>query len=212
MPNSPRSRYDGGPGQSPCRNPALGWRCAAGWLQQTQAGRARGASVRAGGESARGEADAPRHPRRRRPETQRRARERGWGVKPPAQRCNSAILNGGVFIGSRRPTPAADWRARHREALAYWSAFHPADEAAVLAWGEIENHWHMQLGERVPHWQCAGCHEPIGDIEDLVLADGHRVHFETLNCLLRYGERWRVAATRALVAMGLRAPAPMNER
>ena len=55
----------------------------------------------------------------------------------------------------------------------------------------------------VPEWQCAGCGEPIGGLEALALANSHRVHFETLDCLLRYGERWRGAATHALVATGL---------
>ena len=54
MSTSRRSRYDGGRGQSPCRDPALGWRCDAGWLRQAQAGRTYGALARAGRESARG--------------------------------------------------------------------------------------------------------------------------------------------------------------
>jgi hypothetical protein len=39
--------------------------------------------------------------------------------------------------------------------------------------------------------------------------DGNRVHLDDahgLDCVIRYGERWRGAATRALVAMGLRPP------
>ena len=36
----------------------------------------------------------------------------------------------------------SDWRARHREALAYWGALHPLEEAARLAWGELGNRWH----------------------------------------------------------------------
>jgi hypothetical protein len=102
--------------------------------------------------------------------------------------------------------PAAAWRARHREALAYWSAFHPAAEAAGLAWGEIENHWHMQQGERVPHWGCAGCREPIGRLEGLTLGDGNRVHLNKLDCLLRFGERWRSEAAAGLQALGLDLP------
>ena len=104
------------------------------------------------------------------------------------------------------PTPAAAWRARHREALAYWSAFHPSAEAAGLAWGEIENHWHMQQGERVPHWRCAGCREPIGKLEGLTLGDGNRVHLNKLDCLLRFGERWRSEAAAGLQALGLDLP------
>jgi hypothetical protein len=102
-----------------------------------------------------------------------------------------------------------DWRVRHCEALAYWSAFHPAGEAARLAWGEIENLWHMQHGERVRHWQCAGCREPIGGLPALDLADGNRVHLDqahALGCLLCFGERWRAEATTGLRALGLDPP------
>jgi hypothetical protein len=99
-----------------------------------------------------------------------------------------------------------DWRARHLEALAYWSAFHPASEAARLAWGEVENHWHLQHGECVPHWQCAGCHEPIGGRAALTLADGNRAHLDKFDCLLLFGERWRREATAGLQALGLDPP------
>jgi hypothetical protein len=101
---------------------------------------------------------------------------------------------------------ATDWRARLREALTYWSTSHPAGEAAWFAWGEIENHWHMQHGERVPHWQCAGCREPIGGLKGMMLGDGNRVHLDRLDCLFSFGERWRGEATRALAAVGLRSP------
>jgi hypothetical protein len=101
---------------------------------------------------------------------------------------------------------AIDWRARHREALAYWSAFHPVGEAARLAWGEMENHWHTQHGERVPHWQCAGCRKPIGGLEDLLLGDDNRVHLHKLDCLFAFGERWRGEATEGLRALGLDPP------
>jgi hypothetical protein len=103
----------------------------------------------------------------------------------------------------------SNWRVRHCEALAYWSAFHPAGEAAHLAWGEIENHWHMRHGERVPHWQCAGCREPIGGRVALTLADGNRVHLDgahRLDCLLAFGGRWRAEATAGLQALGLHPP------
>jgi hypothetical protein len=107
------------------------------------------------------------------------------------------------------PTPAADYFARHREALAHWSAFHATGEAARIAWAEVENHWHMQYGERAPHWQCAGCHEPIGGLAALDLADGNRVHLDGahgLDCLLSFGECWRAEATAGLRTLGLDPP------
>jgi hypothetical protein len=108
------------------------------------------------------------------------------------------------------PTVAAGWLARHREALAHWGALHPAEEAAGQAWGELLSRWHMQHGERVPHWQCAGCHEPIGGRVVLDLADGSRVHLNELNCLLRFGERWRSEAAAGVEALGLVPPARID--
>jgi hypothetical protein len=46
---------------------------------------------------------------------------------------------------------------------------------------------------------CSGCRRPIGDRETLALGDGNRVHVDDLNCPILHGERWRRAATRALV-------------
>jgi hypothetical protein len=103
---------------------------------------------------------------------------------------------------------AAEWRARHREALANWSAFRPIKEAAGLAWGELEDRWHKLHGARTPAWQCAGCGEPVGGRAALRLADGNRVHVaDSLDCLFAFGERWRREATSGLRALGLDPPA-----
>jgi hypothetical protein len=102
---------------------------------------------------------------------------------------------------------AVSWPARHREALAHWSALHSALEAESLAWGEMQGRWRRLHGPQMQEWQCAGCGEPIGGLPSLDLQDGARVHLEKIGCLIRYGERWRGEATRALVAMGLRSPA-----
>lgn len=99
-----------------------------------------------------------------------------------------------------------DWQARYREALAHWSVCHGADEAAELAWGEMQNRWHRLHGVRFSSWQCAGCGEPIGGLPAMDLSDGNRVHFDDLDCLIRYGTRWRGDATRALVAARLPEP------
>jgi hypothetical protein len=95
---------------------------------------------------------------------------------------------------------ATSWPARHREALTHWSALHTADEAAGLAWGELQDRWHRLHGARVPEWQCAGCGEPIGGLAALDLADGSRVHLDRLDCLLSLGERRRREATAGLRA------------
>jgi hypothetical protein len=85
--------------------------------------------------------------------------------------------------------------------------FRSHDAAARLAWGELECRWHGLHGERIAVWQCAGCGEPIGGLPALNLSDSNRVHVEKLDCLMRFGERWRGEARRALVVMGLQPPA-----
>jgi hypothetical protein len=133
------------------------------------------------------------------------AQEGGGGVLNP-RRNTATVQHRTAWSSSDRAIP--DWRARYREGLAYWNALHPA-EAARIAWGEIEHHWHMQHGERLPHWQCAGCREPIGGLSSLELADGNRVHLDGahgLDCLLAFGERWRAEATAGLRALGLDPP------
>jgi hypothetical protein len=104
-------------------------------------------------------------------------------------------------------TEPFDWHARHREALSHWSALHPSDEAAQLAWGEMQCRWHRLHTEETTEWQCAGCGERIGGVAALDFQNGSRVHLDKLDCLIRYGDRRRGAATRALIAMGLRPPA-----
>jgi hypothetical protein len=61
-------------------------------------------------------------------------------------------------------------------------------------------------GKRWPTWQCAGCDAPIGGSQALNLPDGNRVHFEPIDCLIRFGERWRGDASAALIALGLEPP------
>jgi hypothetical protein len=118
------------------------------------------------------------------------------------------------LLGAHKPAVmaalAADWRARHREALAYWSALRTMEEAASVGWGEIEDRWHRLHGVRAPKWQCAGCGEPIGRRAALDLADGNRVHLDKLDCLLAFGERWRQAATAGLQALELNPPAELQ--
>jgi hypothetical protein len=138
------------------------------------------------------------------------AQKGGGGVLNPrrngatAQHSTAVSSSGRMLLAS-----PADWRSRHGEVAAYRGALHRAEEAAAIAWGEIEHHWHMQHGERLPHWQCAWCREPIGGISSLELADGNRVHFDAahgLDCLLYFGKRWRAEAIAGLQTLGVDAP------
>jgi hypothetical protein len=105
--------------------------------------------------------------------------------------------------------PSGDWRdlLEERAAIREFDGHYTRAEAAVLAWGELQNRWHLELGDRVPRDLCAGCHRPIGAAEALDLIDGNRVHFADNDvCLIRHGNRWRANATRALLAVGPRPP------
>lgn len=105
---------------------------------------------------------------------------------------------------------APDWHRRHDEALVYWSALHGPEEAALLTWGELQNRWHRLHGQRFPGWQCAGCGDPIGGVAALDMADGNRVHLDGLDCLIRYGERWRGDAVTGSRALGIYPPPGFN--
>jgi hypothetical protein len=80
------------------------------------------------------------------------------------------------------------------------------DEAERLACGDLQNGWHRLHGKQFPFSQCAGCGEAIGGTPALDLGDGNRVHLDKIDCLIRYGDRWRGDATRALARMGLTLP------
>jgi hypothetical protein len=96
------------------------------------------------------------------------------------------------------------WRERFAaNAVQWFLGDRNWDAAKRLAWGDLENEWHHQHGKRWPAWQCAGCEKPIGGLEALSLPDGNRVHLNPIDCLIRFGRRWRGAADEALVGLGL---------
>jgi hypothetical protein len=100
------------------------------------------------------------------------------------------------------------WRDLYEERSAHrqFDGGYPRAEAELLAWRELECRWHMQHGERVAREICAGCRRPIGTAEAILLIDSARVHANGYDCLILHGERWRGAATRALMVLGLQPP------
>ena len=104
-------------------------------------------------------------------------------------------------------TEAAYWKGRFTARSFDWLRGERGWEAAKrLAWGDLENEWHYEHGKRWPTWQCAGCDAPIGGLEALSLPDGNRVHLNPIDCLIRFGRRWRAAADKALIVLGLEPP------
>ncbi len=103
----------------------------------------------------------------------------------------------------------ATWWRRHfqvRVITRGLTGARPRAEAERLAFGDLVVEWHRLHGERLPEWQCAGCDEPIGGLPALDLGNGNRAHLDRLDCVICYGVRWRGAATRALVSIGLQSP------
>lgn len=119
-------------------------------------------------------------------------------------------------VGNREgyQADAAWWRDLYATRTGHW--FHGErrwHEAEAIAWGELENRWNLACGERASRDVCAGCRRPIGTARALDLIDGNRVHDDPgHDCLISHGVRWRGAAKRALVAMGLRPPAREDAR
>jgi hypothetical protein len=134
----------------------------------------------------------------------RRAKAEVLAALAPAER----IPDGAEAFYPCNPTEAAWWR-RHfiiRTIDRRLGGARTHADAAWLAWGELEDRWNKQHGERVVPDLCCGCRRPIGDGQTLDLGDGSRVHLDDLDCLLQHGARWRRAARRVLTAMGLQPP------
>jgi len=106
---------------------------------------------------------------------------------------------------------ANSWTQRY-DALAFRASIgqRPWPDARRLAWGQLQNEWHSLHGHHSPSWQCAGCGSPIGGAAALDLPDGNRVHFEPIDCLVRFGRLWRHAADAALTSSGLTPPEPSD--
>lgn len=103
----------------------------------------------------------------------------------------------------------AEWLDLFAARLAHWFArgqrrWH---EAELIAFSECVLKWHQRHGRRLAAWRCAGCDAAIGGLAAaLTLADGNRVHFDKLDCLLSFGHRWRSEAIAGLQALGLDPP------
>jgi hypothetical protein len=107
------------------------------------------------------------------------------------------------------PSDPAFWRDlfEERAAIRQFDGGYSRAAAESLAWGELQNRWHLAHGKRVPSELCAGCRRSIGEAPALDLIDRCRVHdADGHACLIRWGELWRTAASRFLIAMGLRPP------
>jgi hypothetical protein len=99
-------------------------------------------------------------------------------------------------------------RADHHE----FGGERPRAEAERLAYGDLLNRWHMAHGRRWPDCQCAGCDAPIGGLSSLALPDDAQVHLDDkLDCLTRYGRRWRGEAIAALCVFGIKTPQGFEE-
>jgi hypothetical protein len=103
---------------------------------------------------------------------------------------------------------AQRWRDGYAARISHWflRGRRKWQDAEALAYAELLYEWHLLHGRQWPQLQCAGCGEPIADHRALTLADGNRVHFEAMNCLLLYGDRWRGVAVAGLQRLGVDPP------
>jgi hypothetical protein len=104
------------------------------------------------------------------------------------------------------------WQQRYTARTFEWfNGQRDWNAARRIAWGDLQNEWNMLHGRRWPTWQCAGCDQPIGGVEAIDLPDRNRVHFEPIDCLVRFGRRWRGEADEALRGFGLDPPDASRE-
>jgi hypothetical protein len=138
------------------------------------------------------------------------------GKSPSDQQLASRLKGTRDQAGSEPSSPAnVSWldptiwsdlyeeRAAHRQ----FDGDYTRVEAELLAWREIEWRWHLAHRERASAGVCAGCGQLIRADEALDLIDGARVHMKGYRCRTSYEQRWRSAATTALIALGLQPPA-----
>jgi hypothetical protein len=119
--------------------------------------------------------------------------------------------NKAVVLAALTPTDieAHHWQVRLTAKTFDWfGRKRPWQEARLLAWGDLQNDWHLQHGTHFPAAQCAGCGKRIDGHEALDMPDGNRVHRDPLDCAIAFGKRWRGAANAALAAFGLVPPVP----
>ena len=113
-------------------------------------------------------------------------------------------------VSEREPTgdDPQSWRHWYQERLRWQRQLAKAAgrsdaSAQALAYGEMQLAWHNRHGERSDPSRCAGCGGSIasGRIVE-TLADRSRVHASN-ECWIAYGKRWRAAAARGLLRLGI---------
>ena len=103
---------------------------------------------------------------------------------------------------------AQRWRDAYAARISHWflRGRRLWQDAEALAYAELLYEWHLRHGRQWPQSQCAGCGELIADHRALTLTDGNQVHFESIDCVLLYGDSWRATAAAALHRLGLDPP------
>jgi hypothetical protein len=138
------------------------------------------------------------------------------GKSPSDRQLASGLKDTGDQAEPELATPSVDsrldptiWSDLYEERAAHrqLDGGYPRVAAELLAWREIEWRWHLAHRERIPTETCAGCGQLIRSDEALDLIDGARVHMKGYSCRTAYEQRWRSAATTALIALGLQPPA-----
>ena len=106
-------------------------------------------------------------------------------------------------------------RYEERAAIIEFDGQEDRARAQARAWHEVAAIWYRQHGKRTPGHLCAGCGLPIKDSNVFTLPLGERVHAgdsdRAYKCLHAYGHRWKATAAKALVEIGIPAPAPEEE-
>jgi hypothetical protein len=120
--------------------------------------------------------------------------------------------------GRRQPKPPVKpdpralelLRGFYEQRLVHWGTAIDCTRWQVeqLAFCEtLSAYWfHLRPAER-PDGGCCGCRRPLEGCRDILdLPNGLQVHHHDLDCLTRYGNRWRKQAVADLAALNFPAP------
>jgi hypothetical protein len=119
-------------------------------------------------------------------------------ARPASRKCRAAV-------GAEYWRDLFDERAAHHE---FDGGYSRAD-AERLAFGEMILEWHRLLGVPPEPNHCAGCGGELPGEGGFYLCDGAYVHFDGVrgvDCIVKYGKKWRGAAVAALRMLGFDPP------
>lgn len=99
------------------------------------------------------------------------------------------------------------WIDRYRAEVQRRGA-HPTDVAERRAYEAVLGDWWRERGRRGSPDRCGGCGRALDELDAVMRIEGVPVHIgpNRLDCVVKFGRRWRGEARGALEKAGVRPP------